>query len=331
MFAFILSVDSTLISPSVTQSTDTFYGILCSGLTSITKLFFTSSNSSFTECVRRHSSLHHSGSNDYPSCPPGKLISGRCSYKTKGPTLSGSGTFIFSHTDFTICKHSDNGGYGGAIDCTGGDLTIKRCSFVQCSCSNRGGAVSFRSTGTCTQEDNLYRSCWSDYSSGAFDSWDTSKYPHHNQKRCKYIDNHSTYYAHISIEYSSGTIMNSNIYIHGRSDATRRAGTVVNYHSKNSVAYTNCLFSDGKAYNSGGLSFLGSHTANSATLTVKFCFFINNFGTDGTAREIYFDTYTSSNARENLIIHSLSATPGSTLYIQNNPSKGQDWLARDYI
>ena len=100
----------------------------------------------------------------------------------------------------------------------------------------------------------------------------------------------------------------------------------MNHHGKGPIVYSNCLFSQGKAACCGGLSCLGNNTISEATLTVKFCFFDNNFGTDGTAREIYFDGNTSSNAREDLIIHSFSATPGSIVYIQNDPSLGRDWL-----
>ena len=308
--------------------------MLCSDLTEKTKFSFISSNSSFSECVRQYHLIQYNifnQKNDNPSCPASQIVSGRCKYFQIRPSLSGSGLYIFTDTDFLHCEVTGNSCFGGAIDCRTGDLTIQRCSFASCYSEFRGGAVSFQSSRLCTQEDNLYAECWSDDSSGAFDSWDTSKYPHHSHKRCKYIDSHSTYYAHFAIEYSPDAMIESNIYIHGRSDGTYYAGSVVNFQAQGAIVYSNSLFVDGEASNSGGLSFLGFYTSDSATLSVKFCFFLNNFGADDTAREIYFNGDTSRNAREDLIIHSFSATPGSTVFIQNKSPQDKDWLPFAYL
>ena len=243
-----------------------------------------------------------------------------------GPTLPESGSFIFTDTDFIECKNPGSESYGGAIDCTGGDLTIQRCSFAECSSGFRGGGTSFRSGGTCIQEDNLYLRCSAGSSSGGFDSWHTSKSPYHHHKRCKYIQSTSDTRPHIIIEYSPDVRIDSTIYIQGTSDGSDWAGTVVCFHANGPIIYSNCIFSHGNAFNSGGLSFLGSRTDTTATLTVKFCFFINNYDLNGKPREIYFNADTSCNAGEDLIIHSFSATPGSTVFIQNESPQDQYWL-----
>ena len=308
------------------RSSHPVYGITCSGLTDNTKLSFTSSNSSFSECVRKHYSHRTFYSNNNPSCDPLKVISGRCIYHTTGPTLSGSGPFIFTDTDFIECKVTDSSSYGGAIDCTSGDLTIQRCSFIKCYVGYRGGAVSFRSDGLCIQEDNLYLQCSSGHASGAFDSFDPSKLPTHNHKRCRYIDTTSEHHAHFTIEYSTGALLYSNIYIHGRITLTSTSGTIVNYHEKGPIVYCNCLFADGNAYNGGVVSLLGVNSSPSASLEVKYCFFSNNHNSAGTTYEIYFDEYASPYASKELILHSFTCTSNSKVFVYNLSPQGQDWL-----
>ena len=175
-------------------------------------------------------------------------------------------------------------------------------------------------------------SCSAEYYTGAFDSFDSSKNPYHNLRRCKFINSYAkNYYAHTCIEYSSEIRVDSNIYIHRRSSENGGAGTVVNWRLQGSTVYSNSLFVDGNAYKSGGLSFPSFQFYSSAEFFVKSCFFLDNYGTDNTAKEIYFDGNTSSNANKNRILHSFTATIDSKVYIQSNPSKDQDWLIEDYI
>ena len=308
------------------------YTTLYSSVSVKTRFCFISSNSSFTECVRTYgiSQIIHSSNlkptrNDInPECTE-YTEEGKCLYEAQPVTLSG-GEHTFSDSQFLRCHHSD---CGGAIDQTGGGtLQIKRCLFDTCSCTQRGGAVSFRGAGTCIQEENLYAHCFSGNCSGAFSSFEFPERVTHNHKRCIYVNSEAKSYGHFCIEYSPDALIDSNIFIHGTSNSEEvyAIGTVVNYQGQGATVYSNCIFSSGKAYRSGGLSFLGVYTDGSATLSVQFCFFVNNNNTDGPSYDIHFDGNTSSNAREDLIIHSFSATPGSMVYIQNNPSQGQNWL-----
>ena len=277
--------------------------------------------------MRKHIPYSVQVTNDNPTCPSSQTISGRCTYHTTGPSLSGNGPFLFTDTDFIECQHPGSNSFGGAIDCTSGDLTIMRCSFVKCYTGRRGGAVSFQSTGLCLQEDNLYFGCTCGTHSGAFDSLVVEKHPRHDQKRCSFIHNTATtYYGHYCLEYPSIVNVDSNIFIHGRSTGTDHAGTVINYHSQQPVLYSNCVFVDGLAYNSGGLSFLSYDNYRDAAFSVNFCFFSNNYNTNGLAYEIYFDGYTSTKARKDYIVHSFSATKNSKVFIQNKSPQEQDWL-----
>ena len=293
------------------------------------KFSLTSSNSSFKECARTYS-FHYLvpktlSSNDIVNyeCPR-YSADGKCLYGPNTVVVSSGGNYLFMDSEFVQCSNS---GSGGAIDQDNGHLTITRCLFDRCSCTVRGGAVSFRTSGNCIQEDNSFICC-SAGASGALDSFHENARPVHTQRRCKYLCTRATYFGHGSIEYSPNTLIDSNSYVHGRSRANGDlwAGTVVNFHEQGPIVYTNCLFSDGKADNSGGLSFLGVNTINSATLTVKFCFFHSNYDSNRKPREIYFDGDTSSRANKDLIIHSFSATPGSTVFIQNKSPQDQDWL-----
>ena len=314
-------------------------GLFCitisSRLCAKTKIFFICSNSSFSECVRNSSfnriSIYTQPiTNDInPDCSQ-RTSEGKCKYETTPVLLSG-GDHTFSDSEFKQCKHS---GYGGAIDQTnGGILTIKRCIFDTCSCTERGGAVSFRGAGTCIQEDNLYSYCSSTEYTGGFDSYEPSENVVHNHKRCRYLNSEANCYAHFDIQFSSDAVIESNMYIRGTSpgDIEWSSGTVVNYHAQGSIVHLNSLFLKGKAHNGGGLSFLSFNYYSNAEFFVKFCFFFDNHGTDNTAKEIYFDGNTSSNANKNKILHSFTATPGSTVYIQSNPSLGQDWLPSENI
>ena len=232
----------------------------------------------------------------------------------------------FRDSKFVRCFHS---GSGGAIEQTnGGTLTITRCFFDTCSCTVRGGAVSFSGVGTCIQEENLYSHCSSTFCCGAFSSFEAQKEVVHKHKRCVYVHSQAPYYGHFCFEYSTDALIDSNIFIHTTSvgDAEWAIGTVVNYHEQGPIVYSNCIVSQGTALSSGGLSILGVYSSDAASLTVKFCFFINNFGTDNSAREIYFDTYLSDRATQDSIIHSVSATPGSSVFVQNKSPKDQEWL-----
>ena len=291
-------------------------------------LSFTSSNSSFTECVRKISLLQNITANDNPSCT-GTIVNDRCIYTGQTLPLSQNSIYSFTNTDFNECKHHGSDSYGGAIDCKAGDLTIKQCSFTQCYAEYRAGAVSFRSNGKCIQEDNIYSSCSSDYWSGAFDSWEENKNPSHEQKRCKYIDSSAkNYYGHTCMEYATTIMIDSNIYIHGSSSGDGQAGTVVNHHVQTKATYSNCLFVNGDAYYSGGLSFLGATTSHTAVFTVKFCFFRNNYNnhTSNTPYEIYFNQYTSANVCKDDIIHSFTATPNSRVFASTKNPQSQNWL-----
>ena len=133
-----------LTSSSIAHSTDTFYGIICSGLTDKTRLSFISSNSSFSECVRIHLLpknyyfLHNS------ECTPD---SQKCwkstSFNNDTKPVQPSSTT--AEYDFSFCEwdHCSSNGNGGGICCSmsGNTISLSNCAFNSCSASDLGGAV----------------------------------------------------------------------------------------------------------------------------------------------------------------------------------------------
>ena len=109
------------------------YQQICAGVSRKTKVSFISSNSSFTECVRKHSSSQIFNSQ---SCTISPYTN--CTFaQTSRPTISSSATF----TSCTFTSLSSNPGNGGAISFqnqASGTLTVISCNFYSCKCTATG-------------------------------------------------------------------------------------------------------------------------------------------------------------------------------------------------
>ena len=132
------------------------------GLNDKTNLSFTSSNSSFSKCVRNHHIfLSNSDSNlNDPTC----LIDGRqtsspaCDTSSRN-TLNTGSTYEFSWCTWSSCSAS--GDAGGALKCTGtgSKVYVERCSFSSCSAYKQGGAIHTSSIHTLDVKDSLFYAC----------------------------------------------------------------------------------------------------------------------------------------------------------------------------
>ena len=126
--------------------TDTPHGIIFSGLTEKTKLSFISSNSSFSECVRKSTHSPYSSSSqstNAPSCAASPYE--RCTFDSDNPIPSFSSSTVFNTSTFTGLTADD---CGGAICFTSGNsLTLDQCIFNLCYTTdefrdlNGGGAI----------------------------------------------------------------------------------------------------------------------------------------------------------------------------------------------
>ena len=114
---------------------------------------FTSSNSSFTECVRNHIQLLHTNDNTPETLLNGTLMWNKKDFlpqdHTSLPTHSSSSTsFQFSDCSFTNCYYASSGG-AISLDNSYSSLLVEKSSFTGCnvpmfSDGPSGGAISCR-------------------------------------------------------------------------------------------------------------------------------------------------------------------------------------------
>ena len=152
--------------------TRTIYGILCSGLTDKAKLSFTSSNSSFTECVRDHNPHYLTSSPNAYDVTDNLHLWEREVFSDNNnkpiSSLSIEGDYSFTSCTFTGLTSDDIG--GGAIYFTlTGHLTLISCIFEQCNarvCNQEflGGGAVYVESGSLVAISNTFTEC----SSGSF-------------------------------------------------------------------------------------------------------------------------------------------------------------------
>ena len=141
-----------------------FDGILCSGLTEKTKLSFTSSNSSFSDCVRTQQ-FKDSTNSDHCSTTTSnnQVLYDSCTehhFSSTKVFLSTSTIHSFTHCIFTNMYCTDD--KAGAISCTQSStvITLHCCTFESCSSIDRGGAVFVSGdSNTLTVTDSLFHNC----------------------------------------------------------------------------------------------------------------------------------------------------------------------------
>ena len=147
------------------MSSDSVYGIICSGLTAKTKLSFTSFNSSFTECVRKHTPLplslyDLSSNNSDSSCRDS------CLFTLNPLTLSSSATF--ASCVWRNCKADYGGGIYLNVSNSGVSLTVTKSEFHSCEADPyRGGGIYVEGIGSLQVRDSLFHKC----SAGGFDDY----------------------------------------------------------------------------------------------------------------------------------------------------------------
>ena len=155
--------------------TEIIYSIICSGLTHKTRLSFTSSNSSFIYCVRRHNRKFASQKNNFIYST--RKRDNNRETLSRRQSLTSSVAHSFTHTDFTNCE-STGSNPGGAIYCTSGSLKLEDCTFTNCKSYNRSGAVYFRCQNLCNDTNNLFVNSSSGWHTGTFDDWSATQSIH---------------------------------------------------------------------------------------------------------------------------------------------------------
>ena len=318
-------------SSSVTHSTDTFYGIICSGLTDRTKLSFTSVNSSFSECVRKHSlsslAFVSSISNDSPD-----TCRENCSFTRDRLTLSSSATF-------TSCEwKSCEGNKGGAIytNKAGTSLTITLSYFEDCFApSDYGGAVASEFLENVYIYYSTFYKCHgqavNDYDTGGGAVYLNDTQQWHQIHDCNFIgcysgaDGGAVHLRNCDVPHSDG-IANTRFidckttYIHDCVEG----GAVQSYTVAVTCAFSNCLLAKCHSWHGGGL-FLHVKD-NSYTNMIWFCFFHENTVT-GNGPNIAIIRFVPRNDRPLLQHCFCTSSPNTISYNMNGWNTiTVDWL-----
>ena len=332
MRIFTLTDTCTLTSSSVTHSTDTFYGILCSGLIDKTQLLFTSSNSSFSQYLSNIHLQHTQFTkeiNDNPYCSS-QTISGRCVYHTH-PSLPTSGPYLFIDTDFLSCSSSSN---GSAISCSkpSASLTVERCTFDSCNCGNySGGAIYAKSLSLLSVKNSLFSSCGGDhkvYQGGAIsiESVHAMLIRENFFLKCYSSENAGALDMRNSGSEQTELPLQSSSFIHCECLTGGGASGGALEASGNACGFcSSVLFAYCKAYY-GGASWLGaSYFPNS----ICFSFFTGNNGNVSLGNDIAFHNYLYA-IGDSIFLHSFTTTNDNRLacFVEglNRKAINQDWF-----
>ena len=319
----------------LSNSTDTIYHVTFSVHRNKTHISFTSSNSSFQECVRNHLSEHSLfssfSSQSNSACSPSPIedqqfSNENCTYS------SGSHTFI-------DCSWNNTGrtNTGCAIyfvrtttDSTA-SLSVTRCSFFHCHSSGSvgGGGICVNQIGSAHISESIFFDC----SCGSYNSLEgggimlSRMYTQPFIQTCTFISCSSCddgggcaiYYSNSSLTY----VINSCPFIKckGVDKSSSQGGGFLVYSNKHFIACTNCAFYACDAPHQGGGIWIDLPSGTTMK-RITFCFFHEN--QSGSGRDIYFRDFSSSTQA---IIHcfSFESTTGRVF-------GGQDtWLPQGSI
>ena len=316
-----------------TPSTDTFYGILCSGLTDKTKLSFTSSNSSFTEYVRQqplhllspHTNTH--GETEDVEWWNEESFNNQSKIQFSSST---AGSF-----KFTDCcwEHCTTNGNGGAICLTSSNsiLTVLRGIFIDCNTtSHYGGGIYVENCAQFHASESLFYQCHSttlknDYG-GAGISIRISNIDKTVIMCCSFIDSDSTSDSGGMTIYSSNGVQStlpirSSTFIKCRSLSVSPEGGAVCYWENNvTIGMSDSLFSQCNATNGGGI-FMSLPTTPSEEI-IKFCFFHANTVTRNGKDVCLFGL--PSNYMP--LLQCLTTSSGNTVNEHENTNDHSNWL-----
>ena len=234
-----------------------FYKILYTGPIETTTLSFTSSNSSFSECVRNsHSRLFHLHSlylNELCSQPS---ISDQNFIKQKCSDALNSHSFIHCSWDNTALASK-----GGAIHFVLTDgtkqpsasLTVDKCTFLHChETDNDGSAVHARYIGTASVSDSFFYDCKCGSNPGQEGAGVCFVYLSRKPSitRCSFVSGVSAddaggcsiWYSSSSVAYAIDSVRCINCK--GTSQSSSEGGGIYLYKNDNFMTCTNSLFTD---------------------------------------------------------------------------------------
>ena len=307
---------------NISHSTDTFYGIICSGLTDKTQLSFTSSNSSFAECVRQHISSSFSHSNSQCTTATFSQDSA-CEYSGRGLSYS-SGTNTFKNVEFKRCYASID--HGGAIKCTGGTLTVIFSSFSSCNAVGKnGGAIYASSLSLFSLRNSVFDSCGGNYQvdSGGAIALNAVTSPTICESlffKCKSNENSGAIDMRSSGNDPKDLPIQCSFFLQCEClNGQWPSGGVIEATRNNCGYFSSALFSSCQS-NDGGALFLDPPLY---THSICFSFFTRNSATNNYGMDAYFRY---NNDQINIFFHSFSTTSSNRVFDVATDQHKTNWL-----
>ena len=307
-----------------------FFTILCSGLTEKTKLSFTSSNSSFSDCVRKDACLLSSLSSfntDYVG-----------SFSTRLP--------LSTTANFTSCRFTCEGPAGGAIYFydTSASLSVSQCTFEKCnSTADHGGAIYGIRCGSISISSSLFFKCFALlYSSGGglFVN-QASQVPEIVESSfISCAGGHDAGGLYIYLTTGAATGSNrpvsecrfSSCTAHGIRENPYQndgdGGALSYWDNTHTLGVSDTLLLSNRATTDGGALFFQMNT-DVRQHRIIFCFFHNNYAPLGCDALIHF-TDPDDHQYNKVVLQSFTTCTASSLAENNNDpniiDNPQDWL-----
>ena len=297
------------------------HAILSLGLTEKTKLSFSSSNSSFTECVRKHEIITVSSS---------FLANSNCNNPayTDCSFTQVNRTSLTTSASFTSCTWTNcQANNGGGIYLKAGNtvtLTVTKGEFYSCTSFYRGGGIYLEGIKTVTIEETLFHTCTaaahnnaggggveivslqgapsikhttflfcnSGNDGGGMGMWECAKWQDTGIVSCRFLG-------------CSATPATDN-----------DGGSLIVCYSNAAIGCSNILFANSlSGFHGGAASCLTYYSSNfnSSIPFFSFCFFKDNSAAVGN------DAFLDDWIPENPFLHSYSTTFSSrAIYVINN-------------
>ena len=271
---------------SITNSAETFYGLLCTGLTEKTKNTFTCTNSSFFGCGRQQNpvlSLSNAGcsSNPYTSC-----------FTMQRKILDSSGTYSFTNCKWKNCKSPSDNDRGGAICCSTPEvfISITMCTFIDCCCTessngHSGGTIYATDLASISVTNSLFqwtKSTPQAYLGGAMYLEKINSVDITDDSFTQFSINSTggaIFIQSCSTESQSTPVINNCRFIKGIASNGRGGGVYAANIKQYDNFLTNSLFSECSAVSAGALWLQFSSypsSTSSEVYPVKNCFFNRN-------------------------------------------------------
>ena len=319
------------------------YGRFCSGLSTRAQLSFITSNSSFTDGVRK--------------CNPQSNV---ISYQTETTTIIGAENHHFENTSETVndniyttpghltlttsasflsCEwrncEAQNG--GGIYISTGNTLTltVTKGLFYSCKASpNQGGGIYIKEIKTLTVVDSLFYKCIAEahdnYGGGGIQMWNIQE-PFIIETTsfisCESGNDGGGVATSIDPTWQEISISHS-LFLQCKGTSTNPeyisdGGSLMIGNSNAAICCSNTLFADSHSTSRGGgiTCMINSHSQFIPSIPLfSFCFFKNNSAKTNPGNDIYIEGWKPTNP----FLHCFSLTPTKRVYPNGNDD---NWLA----